>query len=269
MQIADSVILFIIGTLTLVVFVVFLVLIIIQYRRRQVRHITETLELKHQFQNEVLQTRLEVQEQSFRYFSEEVHDNIAQMLSLVRLKLYKTAGKTEDESIKNSVDTANELLGKTLNDLRNLSHVMNGGLVSKISLRESLEKEIAYVHDTSGTNTVLTVAGHPYEIDAERRLMVFRIVQEAIANALKHGKATRISIGLDYLDDSVTVRITDNGTGFDTKLMTAGKGLGLHNMQVRARMLGGLDIVSSPDKGTTITLKVNNDGREDKTGTGR
>jgi two-component system, NarL family, sensor kinase len=254
---AEIAIIFITGSLTLLAFVFFVILIIIEYRKRQVRHITEKLELKHQYQSEVLQTRLEVQEQSFKYLSEELHDNIAQMLSLAQLRLYKTAGKATEPQVKTGIESTNELLGKTMQDLRNLSHVLNGGLVSKLPLQESLEKELNYIHDSGEMHTHLTLTGVPYEIGAEKKLLAFRIVQEAINNAIKHGRAKRIHINLAYQPGAVVLQITDNGAGFDTRLMDDSKGLGLHNMQVRAKMLGNMDVVSEKDKGTTITLNIN------------
>lgn len=256
MKTAEVAIIFIIGTLTLLVFVLFLALIIIEYRRRQVKHITEKLELKHQFRNEVLQTQIEVQEQSFKYFSEEVHDNIAQMLSLVRMKLYRSADIAVDDKLKTGIIESNELLGKTLNDLRNLSHVMNGGLVLKISLEESIEKELSYIRDVNDIHCLLNVTGDMYPINGEKKLLIFRIVQEAINNALKHGKPKEININLAYHPGLFTVQIIDNGCGFDLPKMINKNSLGLHNMYVRAKLLGSVDIASEVDKGTEITLKV-------------
>lgn len=259
MNTAETIIIFIIGTLTLLVFAFFLVLILIEYRKRQVRHITEKLELKHRYENEVLQTQLEVQEQSFKYISEEIHDNIAQMLSLVKLKLYKTATKTTDEEVKAGIEGSNELLGKTMNDLRTLSHVLNGGLVSKLSLKESIEKELGYVSDVKDISTKLSASGSAYDPLPEKKLMIFRIVQEAINNAIKHGKATEIEIALAYNTDVLTLTIADNGVGFDMTQADKSKGLGLHNMQVRAKLLGSISLESHKDKGTTITLNINTD----------
>ena len=256
MKTAEIAIIFIVGTLTLLVFVFFLVLIIIEYRKRQVRHITEKLELKHRYQNEVLQTQIEVQEQSFKYVSEELHDNIAQVLSLVKLKLYKTAGKTTDEAVKTGIDASNELLAKTMNDIRNLSHVLSGGLVSKLSLAESIEKELAYIRDANDMQATITVAGAPREIDENKKLLAFRIVQEAINNAIKHGKAKYISISLAYKEDSLLLQIQDNGKGFDTRLMSESKGLGLYNMQERAKLLGSMEVHSEEGQGTNITLNI-------------
>jgi signal transduction histidine kinase len=237
--------------------VFFIVLIVMEYRRRQVRHITEKLELEHQYRNEVLQTQMEVQEQSFKYVSEELHDNIAQTLSLVKLKLYKTVGKTNDEALKAAIGSSTELLGNTLNDLRNLSHVLNGGLVSRLSLQDSIEKELSYIHGIKGLQCNLHMTGDSYDLSDEKKLLIFRIVQEAINNALKHGKATEINITLAYQRDILKVQIADNGTGFDSQKANDYKGLGLHNMHVRAKMLGHIDIQSQENKGTTITLTVN------------
>ena len=256
MKTSEIAIILIVGTLTLLVFVVFIILIIIEYRKRQVRHITEKLELKHRYENEVLQTQLEVQEQSFKYVSEEIHDNIAQTLSLAKIKLYKTAGKTTDEALKSGIETSTELLGTALNDLRNLSHILNGGLVSKLTLIESLEKELNYVSDVNDMDARLTITGDLYELNPEKKLMIFRIVQEAINNALKHGSATDINISLAYQPGLLRILIEDNGKGFDTSKTSDNKGLGLHNMNVRAKLLGTIDIASQQNKGTTITLNI-------------
>ena len=256
MNTREIAIIFIIGSLTLLVFVLFLVLIVIEYRKRQVRHITEKLELKHQYQNEVMQTQLEVQEQSFKYISEELHDNIAQTLSLVRLKLYRTADKATDGALKENVENSNELLGNVLDGLRNLSHILNGGLVSKLTLQESLEKELNYLRDVNEMRTELNLSGTPYELEPEKKLLAFRIVQEAINNAIKHGKAQKISISLAYTEDVLILTIEDNGKGFDTAQISESKGLGLHNIYVRAKLLGEVGIQSVEGKGTTVILKI-------------
>jgi len=251
-RLSTSGFIFIIGTLILLV----IMLVIIKNRNKQVMHITEKLELKHQFQSEVLQTQIEVQEQSFKYFSEEVHDNIAQTLSLVRMKLYKTADKEMDAALKARIEDSNELLAKTMNDLRNLSHVMNGGLVLKLTLEESIEKELSYIKDINDVHCELKVTGDAYDIDPQKKLLTFRIVQEAINNALKHGKPKEIIISLEYQLGMLTLLVADNGCGFNMKDTIEHKGLGLHNMYVRAKLLGEVFIESTIDKGTTITLNV-------------
>lgn len=257
MNTAEVAIIFIIGSLTLLVFVLFIVLILFEYRKRQVKHITEKLELKHRYQNEVLQTQLEVQEQSFKQVSDELHDNIAQMLSLVKIKLYKTARKTDNEEVKAGLDTSTEILSKTMDDLRTLSHTLSGSLVSSLPLSESLEKELSYVRNANEMQAELSLEGEEYDLPPEKKLLIFRIVQEAVGNAIKHGKAKCININLAYNPNEMILTLIDDGKGFDTRLLTESKGLGLQNMQARAQMLGSIDISSENEQGTTISLKVN------------
>lgn len=262
MKTAEIVFLLIAGTLTLLVFVVFIILIIIEYRKRQVKHITEKLEMEHRFKQEVLQTQIEVQEQSFQYISEEIHDNIAQMLSLAKIKLYKTGDRADDEAVKAGITTTTELVGNALDSLRGLSHVLNGGLVQQMALRESLEKELKYVADANEIETGLSIAGEYREMEAGKKLVAFRIVQESLNNAVKHARATRININLEFSEGLVSIGIKDNGQGFDTATKQK-DGLGLHNMRMRAAMLGDLAVSSQPGEGTTVTLNIRTDERED------
>jgi len=256
MKSAEAAIIYTIGTLAFLVFVIFLVLIVIEYRKRQLRHITEQLQLKHQYQNELLQTELEVQEQSFKYLSEEIHDNIAQTLSLAKIKMYKLAERIEDGKLKENLEISTDLVGNALNDLRNLSHVLNGGLIAKLLLKESIEKELNYISDAKDIRTQLSITGNTYELNPEKKLMIFRIIQEAVNNAIKHGSANEINITLNYQPGILNIEIEDNGKGFDLNSIENNKGLGLHNMYVRAKMLGGINIHSEKDKGTVITLNV-------------
>ncbi len=256
MKPGEAIVVFAIGSLTIIVFVVFLVLIIVEYRRRQLRHIEEKISLKHRYENELLQVQLEVQEQSFKHISEEIHDNIAQMLSLAKLKLYRTADRATDEQVKIGINAGTELVTNALNDLRSLSHLLNGGLVSRIPLRESIEKELGYVHDARDVTVSLSVADNLPELDERRKLMAFRIIQEAIINSVKHGDAKTIGVAMHADNDYLYIVISDDGRGFNTTEAMKKGGLGLQNMNVRAKMLGSIHIISEQGAGTSINLSI-------------
>lgn len=258
MKTSEIAIILIVGTLTLLVFVFFIILIVIEYRKRQVKYITEKLEMEHRFKQEVLQTQIEVQEQSFQYISEEIHDNIAQTLSLARIKLFKTMERATDNAQRASLQTTTELVGNALEGLRSMSHVLNGGLVQKLQLKDSIEKELKYVADSNEIETGLQVTGEYRELEAGKKLVAFRIVQEALNNAIKHAHASRISINLEYTAGKVSILISDNGKGFDIA-HTEARGLGMHNMEMRAAMLGDLQVASQEGQGTTVTLNINTD----------
>jgi signal transduction histidine kinase len=242
------------GTLLLTLLAFTLIVSLIIYKRRQQRHITEKLNLQHQFQSELLQSKLEVQEQSFQYFSEEIHDNVGQLLSLIKYQLHKI-GRKGGEPVQQDVAQSQELLGKAITDLRSISHTLNGNFITQAGLRASLEKELTYVCNAKPVQCSLNISGEAYQLPPEKELMIFRIIQESIANALKHAAPTDIQLHLHYAPDSLTIDITDNGTGFDTAQQSSG--IGLSNMHTRTQLIGGtLHLQSSPENGTNIHLTI-------------
>src|SRR5690606_17496656 len=91
----------------------------------------------------------------------------------------------------------------------------------------------------------------------EYELMIYRIVQELVQNALKYAEATRIIVQLDHTDGLFTVTVEDNGKGFDTNTITPIPGSGLHSIRSRINAIGGtIEITSSSGKGTTIYIEM-------------
>ncbi len=249
---------FIACTLFITIFVSALILFLIQYKRKQVKHYTEKLEIQHQYDTQLLQTKLEVQEQSFKYYSEEIHDNAGQLLSLVKLKLYDIQTESKDEHTIQNATKAVTVLSQAINDLRNISHTLNNSFIAKAGLTEAIEKELGYIYSAKGMRAKLHIWGEKYDLSNEQELLVFRIVQEATANAIKHASATAIDVYINYEADLLAVNIQDNGTGFDMK-ENKSDGIGLNNMHVRADMLNGrLTIDSQKEKGTTVRLEIDN-----------
>lgn len=246
---------FVFGTLILTLFAFFMIIYVVLQKRRQYQHQLEKQELEHTYQSELLQTRLEVQEQSLKYFSEEIHDNVGQVLSLIKLHLYKISKNAASEVVVKSSQDSIELLTKAISDLRSISHTANGGMVLNADLEEIIKKELSYIASAKNINCTFNTVGSGYFLGQEKNLLIFRIVQESIANALKHGDPSEIRIQLNYQPTDLILSVTDNGSGFDMGKKSSG--LGLTNMQSRIKLLNGkLDIVSSPGNGTTIYLNI-------------
>jgi signal transduction histidine kinase len=253
-----------IGTILIILLAVFLVVFVIAYKRRQLNHLLEKLDLKHEFDNQLLQSRLETQERSFQYFSEEIHDNVGQVLSVVGMHLYQLKGEYAGERAAKLVEQSSDMLNKAINDLRTISHTLNAQYISKAGLHEALKTEIEYINSVKQVHCRLDLSGEPAELSGDRETLLFRIIQEAIGNALKHAKASEIIIRLVYEAGQLRASISDNGIGFIPGNISAPvkNGLGITNMELRARLLGGnLEISSRPQQGTTIslTLKTNID----------
>jgi len=255
------VIVLIMGTFILMIFAFFMVIFLIAYKKKRYQHLLEKQELEHNYRNQLLLSRLEVQEQSFKYFSEEIHDNIGQLLSIVKMQLYNIRNSSHEEEVVTKANDCNELLGKAISDLRNISHTLNSAFVSNAGIADAIEKDLEYIRSAKDLKCTLHVTGEEYSLGSERELLIFRIIQEAISNAVKHASPSAIDVYLDYKPACLSVIIEDNGSGFNTHENTKG-GIGLNNMHVRSDLLkGDLQINSVKEKGTTIKLTINNNNQ--------
>lgn len=250
------VLIFILGTSILLLFTFFIIIFLITHKKKQYNNLLEKQSMQNTYQNQLLQSKLEVQEQSFKYFSEEIHDNIGQLLSIVKMQLYNIKNNSTEPDVVTKVTDCNELLGKAINDLRNISHTLNSAFVSNAGLAEAVEKDLEYIRSAKDVICKLHLSGDEFSLSSEKDLLVFRIIQEAIANAIKHASPTAIDVFLDYSPLGLTVAVQDNGAGFSTSAETK-SGIGLNNMHVRSELLNGnLQVISEKDKGTTIRLSI-------------
>lgn len=248
----------VIGALLFAILSTVIILSLVQYKRRQVQNRLEQANMRQVFENQLLRARLETQEQSFQFFSEEIHDNIGQTLSVVGMYLYQLQENTDPQNQNRLATLGSELLNKAITDLRGLSHTLNAQYVSKSNLEEILRQELDYINSAKGAICQLEVHGEPEEISSERQTLLFRIIQEGINNALKHAHAEHITVGLAYAAGRLTTKIQDDGKGMpeeaEDKIRT---GLGFTNMQLRAKLLGGkLFVESKPRQGTKLWLNI-------------
>lgn len=254
----------IVGFLVAALFSTALVAFVLAYKRRQLNHMLEKTALQHAFENQLLQSRLETQEQTFKYFSEEIHDNVGQILSVVGMHLYQLQIDHSGAKAVALLNQSSTLLNKAIGDLRTISHTLNAQYINKSSLAEAVQTEISYITSVRDIRCELQVSGDEKELPPDRQTLLFRIVQEALGNALKHAAASTINIDLTYGDHDIAVRITDDGKGFSVK---KNDGIGLGNMQQRAGLLGGeLVIESKAGEGTTLSLNIliNPDNKADQ-----
>lgn len=206
---------------------------------------------------ELLQTQIEIQEQTLKNVSQEIHDNIGQVLSLVKLNLNTFTDTTESDTQKKIRDTK-ELVSKAINDLRDLARSMHGEKIAEIGLQQAVDNELKILQNTGQFQTHLTVIGERYKLKPQTQMVLFRIVQEALHNDIKHSKAKNISVYFDYGATAFTLTIKDDGIGFNMeKLQSAKTGIGLKSMKNRASLVGGeFSINSLENKGTDISIGI-------------
>lgn len=247
------------GALIFSLLVIFIIIFIFLYQRRYYRYKQERIQLQSQFQETLLQSQLEIQEQTLKTISQEVHDNIGQVLSLAKLNLSTMDIARQDELQEKIVDSK-KLVSKAIQDLRDLSKSMNTDNIEAIGLLGTLQYEMEMVRKT-GFLAQLNVEGIVIRLQPQKELIVFRIIQEILNNIMKHAEATSIDTRLIYNEKEVKIIITDNGKGFDleplNKNTTSGFGLGIRNMHNRAKLIGAdFTMNSIIGKGTVVVVAI-------------
>lgn len=209
------------------------------------------------FQNTLLQSQLEIQESTLQNIAQEIHDNIGQTLSLVKLNLntLDPAKPAWEEKTR----TSKELVGKAIQDLRNLSKTLHSDTILASGLVKAVAYELSLIQGSGAAHTSLQMAGEPPRLPAEVELILFRMVQEALHNIIKHAKATLIAVKIWADEGNLYLLVADDGIGFDPGLQNSGVdgGSGLRNMHNRARLIGGYcKVHSAPEKGTQIEWNI-------------
>jgi signal transduction histidine kinase len=233
---------------------ILLIMYLHQKKRRKLRK--EKDDLQEAFKEEILRAHLEIREQTLKYVSEEIHDNIGQTLSLAKLNLntYNYTGEGQEEKLVSTKD----LVSKAIQDLRSLSRTLHTDATLSQGLVPAVEGELALLSRSGIYKTHLNVRGTPVKMDGKKELMLFRMVQESITNIIKHAGATDVDITLLYQPRHFRLCITDNGCGFEAPLsISEGSGAGLRNMHNRSLMIGGtLQITSGAKGGTAIEISL-------------
>jgi two-component system, NarL family, sensor kinase len=236
----------------------FALILFFLYRRRDLRWLRERQQLKLSYEQELLKARLEIQEQTFRNISQEIHDNIGQMLSLAKLNL-STMDPAQPALLEQKIMDSQNLVGKAIHDLRNLSRGLSTDYIADLGLPRAIEHELEMIKKSGDYETIFQVEGTPYTLDTQKELIIYRILQEIFNNIIKHSTARKIIIYLLYSPEEFKLIITDNGKGFDLTPLNdnTSSGLGIRNMHNRAQLIGaGFLISSTLEKGTSVTLAV-------------
>lgn len=256
----DDIIIFLLVTTSIILVMAgFVITIVLLYRKKQISYQKDIDHIKAEYEKAILNTQLEIQEQTFKNISKEIHDNIGMSLTLAKLNLNTLTPDRGEQTVK-KIDSSVELISKAINDLTDISKSLNADFIKEYGLINALEQEISKLKSTGLYGIHFEIDGETTFMNSQKELIIFRIVQEALNNILKHAQANRINIRLSYHSNGIYLDISDNGIGFpkDRTGETTGKkkGSGLINMKSRALMLGGTWNIETAAHGTIIKLTV-------------
>jgi PAS domain S-box-containing protein len=212
------------------------------------RDITERKEMQKQITNAVINAQELVRSQVGR----ELHDNVNQVLTTVKiyLELCRAGNVNTSETLEKSITYLNE----SINEIKNLSQRLSSPTLGKIKLKDSLEEMINGI-DESHFKISLDISIGNLFLENESHLGIYRILQEHLNNIIRHASAKTVQISVSQFNNRLSIVIVDDGVGFDTSSIK--KGLGITNMMTRAENLNGsLTLHSSPGHGCTLQVNV-------------
>lgn len=252
---------FVAATLLLVLLVGFIISFAFLFQRRQFQYRREKQTLQETFDRTLLQSQLETQNQTLAYIGQELHDNLGQMLSVAMLQLNGLEDELTEPAQQATLHRMVSTIEGAIQALRQLAKTLDSGTVQRFGLTDSLALELERIEQTGRYQTQLQRTGQPYALGEKADIILFRMAQESLNNALKHARACALTITVDYQPEQVVLTIADDGRGFvmagATTRGPAQAGSGLGNLQQRAGLLGGsCRIESQLGAGTQVCIEI-------------
>ena len=214
---------------------------------------TQLMEEKLQRQKEISETVIRVQEKERTRIGHELHDNVNQILSTVKLfiDMLTPAGQEEKEIKKKSLD----YIVTAIDEIRKLSKELVEPQLNQNGLVASIDTLVEDIHLSTSIKIKFTHDQENELLSPGKKVTIFRIVQEQLKNILKHSKANQVDINLQSTTSTVNLIIKDNGIGFD--LRQTHRGIGLSNIYERTRFYNGsADIQTASGKGCCLNISI-------------
>ncbi|MFN5360554.1 MAG: sensor histidine kinase [Bacteroidota bacterium] len=248
----------ILGAFFFALFFLFFLVLIIFYFRKLFKMRAEREQLEAQIAEEVNNARNEIQQLTLNNISQEIHDNVGQLLSLAKMQLNLIEEAPEKDG--NLIRETKENISKAMSDLRDLAKGMSSDRIKVLGLYDSVTQEAERISKVGAFTIEVNCSGDKKEPNHQKQLVIFRVIQECFQNIIKHAHATEVNIFFTYQPGGMDISIQDNGRGFEfnpEKFGSATGGLGLMNLFNRVNLVGGTAKVNSaPGKGTQVLLYI-------------
>ncbi len=253
----DQVIFTIVAVILILLFLGVLFLVMLFYYNNKKGQMSKEQQLmKATFDKQLLESKLEIQEQTFDMISQEIHDNVGQILSLakVQLGILEQRHIIEDDLVSN----VKESISQAMTELRDIAKSLSSERLQLLSLPESIAQEIKRINRSGFIKVTSLVEGVEKNVQVQQKLIAFRMVQEGFQNIIKHAGASEVKVSIRFLEEWIHISIFDNGAGFNVEEeLKKREGLGLQNILRRAALVGGkANIISKPGEGTMLEIQI-------------
>ncbi len=234
-------------------------MLVVAIRLRQVR-------LEKERQEETSRRLIQSQEEERQRIAGELHDGLGQDLIVSKNRLLLAAHYLQDGTpAKDELMNVVDAVTAALRSVRSIAYNLRPFQLDRLGLTETIRSTVRAIQQVTPVKIETEIASVDGLLNREAEIGVFRIVQEALTNVVKHSQATRASVVVAYDEGHIVIRVEDNGRGFDTPVEDNALtfGFGLSSIEERVKMLGGVHkFSSSPESGTTIAARVPIEGNE-------
>ncbi|WP_299110828.1 ATP-binding protein [uncultured Winogradskyella sp.] len=224
------------------------------FQKRKNQLLIDSVKQQQKFDEELIKTQQEIQEETLKHVGRELHDNIGQMLVLSSMQMKVASNAVKDE-VKSKVDNAADALKNALEEVRALSKSLNSDVISNLGFDATVKNEVTRLNKSMLIESCLTIIGEKVDFENKKdEIILFRILQEFFSNTLKYAEAENLKVTIDYQEQFLNITVEDDGIGFNKE--TVEKSSGLINMKKRSELLNAdFKLESIEEKGTILTLK--------------
>ncbi len=225
--------------------------------QQQSRLLEESRQMQERLQ-ELSRQILSAQEDERKRISRELHDVIAQMLTGINVQLtaLKQEAVANPKGLDRNITRTQKLVEHSVNVVHRFARELRPTVLDDLGLIPALHTFMKSFREETGIRVSLSASAAVEQVNGDKRTVLYRCAQEALTNAARHAKASRVDVVIQKLDRAVCMKIKDDGKGFPGERVLharKNKRLGLLGMRERLQMVGGsLTVTSAPGKGTTI-----------------
>ncbi|QHW00465.1 sensor histidine kinase [Spirosoma endbachense] len=249
-----------VGTAVLLMMAVFIIIFVAYYQQKQAKQQLALKELQEQHRRELMTATFRGQEEERRRLAEDLHDGIGTMLSVTKMSLNQLERQLDEDNIRINlhVQKTRSMIDETMTNVRRISRDLVPTTLERFGLLPALE-ELADRANDSELQVQLDCPENMGQLSPSIDLMLYRIAQELVNNAIRHARARHITIQLQCITDAVRLSVMDDGVGFDFDAVTESKqgGLGLRNIESRLSVVDGhVTFDVAPGRGSHIHVQI-------------
>ena len=258
----STIILFIVGTCTLLFLAFFVVFFVLLHQKRMFENRATLIQKENAHQKKLMDASLEVAELEREKIAKDVHDDVASVLNVIYKHLNNASLNVEDKTaVKESLSESTALLERAMESIRGIARDLMPPVLIRLGYVNGLEELCSHIKKSNKITIVFVAPDQKIVVCKRVELQLYRMVQEAINNILKHAKPTEIKISLKYDQTGFSTEIFHNGKGINSemidRLSKEKGGIGLRSIQSRAQMINAtVQYITITEQESLITIEV-------------